>query len=185
MNAQPAPIVQPGSSPRVRGTAIGFPPSIAKNRFIPACAGNSAALPVKRCSRSVHPRVCGEQDAPGAGSGESTGSSPRVRGTGFVMCDCHPPRRFIPACAGNRILRYLIMTWKSVHPRVCGEQPATNGIKKRGTGSSPRVRGTDFLSLILSQPTRFIPACAGNSTKPGPARAGGAVHPRVCGEQRT
>ncbi len=49
-------------------------------------------------------------------------------------------------------------------------------------GSSPRVRGTQRRLVQIGQPHRFIPACAGNTTKPLFRRAGTAVHPRVCGE---
>ena len=70
-----------GSSPRVRGTRKDGKAAPRLHRFIPACAGNTASALVKPCSRTVHPRVCGEH-------------LPRGRGGGAE-------RRFIPACAGN------------------------------------------------------------------------------------
>ena len=70
-----------GSSPRVRGT----PPAGARRdlgrRLIPACAGNAPIFRAPTTGRPVHPRVCGERDAESRRNGESTGSSPRVRGT--------------------------------------------------------------------------------------------------------
>src|SRR3546814_7672756 len=53
----------------------------------------------------------------------------------------------------------------------------------RCTGSSPRVRGTDDLYLLDWMALRFIPACAGNSSRTPPRTPRRAVHPRVCGEQ--
>ena len=71
-------------------------------RFIPACAGNSAlesyalknkdgssprvrgtrhARGASRPASSVHPRVCGELDGKLTPETLATGSSPRVRGT--------------------------------------------------------------------------------------------------------
>ena len=57
------------------------------------------------------------------------------------------------------------------------------------TGLFPCVRGEPAASSRSRWPTRvyprcgrFIPACAGNSSRPPCAGRGGAVHPRVCGE---
>ena len=50
--------------------------------------------------------------------------------------------RFIPACAGNRLVRRRYRATSSVHPRECGEQ-LEQGFRSEGhAGSSPRVRGT-------------------------------------------
>ena len=49
-----------GSSPRVRGTRVGGGLLRRGQRFIPACAGNSALDLSHSTSLTVHPRVCGE-----------------------------------------------------------------------------------------------------------------------------
>ena len=193
-----------GSSPRVRGTRRGTAPDRASSRFIPACAGNSAAEPSSAPASPVHPRVCGELESERrglptlrrfipacAGNSPECGNKcrtttvhPRVCGE-LVRADAAAPRRgrFIPACAGNSARRSSGRGLCPVHPRVCGE-----------------------LALALTTrtlTTRFIPACAGNSqrrqgqvvmsTGSSPrvrgTRAHGAhsrgrrqVHPRVCGE---
>ena len=117
----------------------------------------------------------------------ASGSSPRVRGT--VLENGHGDRilRFIPACAGNRIVT-VFRCWRSpVHPRVCGEQRYLNDSfdPLDYAGSSPRVRGTvrDFCSCMVV--CRFIPACAGNSCVASVRIARLSVHPRVCGEQKS
>jgi len=117
---------------------------------------------------------------------DAIGSSPRVRGTrqGHDARVCLG--RFIPACAGNTHPTKTRQPSAPVHPRVCGEHdhpprpdgraarfiPACAGNTNASTrslaafnGSSPRVRGTR------------------SSTTPG--RAGGPVHPRVCGEHHS
>ena len=71
----------------------------------------------------------------------------------------------------------------SVHPRVCGEQKPVAITASAGSGSSPRVRGTENGHLIDQRGQRFIPACAGNSTLSDSQIGLKAVHPRVCGEQ--
>ena len=173
-----------GSSPRVRGTdRNGFGRNCWR-RFIPACAGNSARSKTRSVSLSVHPRVCGEQIWTLTFWQRFDGSSPRVRGTGDLQCSNPLPERFIPACAGNSGPRPLCHSPFSVHPRVCREQFLAGCCAIVFAGSSPRVRGTEFLRDNILAARRFIPACAGNRSRPNWSRPPGAVHPRVCGEQR-
>ena len=91
-----------GSSPRVRGTPAESRGVRPRQRFIPACAGNSrktllfqvenyGSSPRVRGTRRtarrargrppVHPRVCGELSPCGGRRCSIGGSSPRVRGT--------------------------------------------------------------------------------------------------------
>ena len=93
-----------GSSPRVRGTGDEGVRRYDSPRFIPACAGNRSPCPGSCGCTPVHPRVCGEQFPSRRALLNSGGSSPRVRGTD-LRCDLAARRtRFIPACAGNRIV---------------------------------------------------------------------------------
>ena len=172
-----------GSSPRVRATVSHILSGITTSRFIPACAGNSPAAHLAQAPTAVHPRVCGEQLDPGAMKMEMAGSSPRVRGTAESP-DVEPvPVRFIPACAGNRVGNCCYWCPWAVHPRVCGEQLIHGNLTQTRVGSSPRVRGTDPREYPSSPPSRFIPACAGNSPPHLLHTKQTAVHPRVCGEQ--
>ncbi len=171
-----------GSSPRVRGTLIRSCEARRRHRFIPACAGNSAAWAACGACCAVHPRVCGELTIRDPNVGSKDGSSPRVRGTQRRSAGTDRHDRFIPACAGNSSRTGRRRSRRSVHPRVCGELFASRP-RVRGTlGSSPRVRGTQ--RRCRGQPTvlRFIPACAGNSAKEERCCRILAVHPRVCGE---
>ena len=130
-------------------------------------------------------------------------SSPRVRGTVRVRFYSHFEVRFIPAGAGNRSLRpppedrppvhprgcgeQRVRTGRSahhpVHPRGCGEQSISDAQIKLASGSSPRVRGTDWDCPHPGQRLRFIPAGAGNSAGPTSLARTFPVHPRGCGEQ--
>ena len=107
---------------RVPPSAWPRPPAVH-----PACAGNSIADVSTSPYRSVHPRVCGEQSNGLHGSRNESGSSPRVRGTDTSISCCARARRFIPACAGNRRTTAACASCRTVHPRVCGEQPTTAG----------------------------------------------------------
>ena len=90
-----------GSSPRARGTARPGQSLHTAQRFIPACAGNSCTIFNAHLTNPVHPRVRGEQVCDLLRTGYVRGSSPRARGTGRDDRPVAPPRRFIPACAGN------------------------------------------------------------------------------------
>ena len=91
-----------GSSPRVRGTAQRMAEQAVGPRFIPACAGNRKRTDRPDASAAVHPRVCGEQGCRCSYWCNGSGSSPRVRGTGYSQRRLQDNHRFIPACAGNR-----------------------------------------------------------------------------------
>ena len=159
---RPASHINPGSSPRVRGTVCyrrfrGF-----RQRFIPACAGNSGECDGIVGIESVHPRVCGEQMVFVRTNPDVGGSSPRVRGTALLAGEIVRSYRFIPACAGNRSRIASMSGLSTVHPRVCGEQPSKCHAAPPLSGSSPRVRGTDLDQILFGLERRFIPACAGN-----------------------
>ena len=71
----------------------------------------------------------------------------------------------------------------SVHPRVCGERAPNAPSETYADGSSPRVRGTAGDHPRTPDPSRFIPACAGNGSTADKSSLASAVHPRVCGER--
>ena len=71
-----------GSSPRLRGTALGFNHQVLDPRFIPAPAGNSHRQFLEGEGIPVHPRACGEQTPLFFLDPTGLGSSPRLRGTG-------------------------------------------------------------------------------------------------------
>ncbi len=172
-----------GSSPRVRGTRS--PGSIcwANMRFIPACAGNAFSAAWKTVRAAVHPRVCGERFRLAKWQAQDIGSSPRVRGTRFLVHEFFLKPRFIPACAGNAWALAPRNRTMPVHPRVCGERFGDAEPVSGGSGSSPRVRGTPNRFAASPAPARFIPACAGNANSVMPRWNTLTVHPRVCGER--
>ena len=171
-----------GSSPRVRGTHSWHGLRGNQRRFIPACAGNTRELATWMWMSPVHPRVCGEHVAKSSGGVKSSGSSPRVRGTPTHSLFGIPQGRFIPACAGNTSGHWRTAAKPPVHPRVCGEHSGTRELTICSNGSSPRVRGTRLSRRSLRLPTRFIPACAGNTSNCSAKSTWTTVHPRVCGE---
>ena len=151
-----------GSSPRVRGTPCRPQSASAPRRFIPACAGNSAARIWIRSSTTVHPRVCGEL------------AGPRRRQ--------RPRLRFIPACAGNSPPAARPRPALSVHPRVCGELSSRSARAVPPTGSSPRVRGTRPAAALRAPPPPVHPRVCGElHSNSDPASHIAGSSPRVRG----
>ncbi len=132
-------------------------------RFIPACAGTSGRLVCPSRLKTVHPRVCGDQDAHQTKPSKSIGSSPRVRGPARLLWTLGLSSRFIPACAGTRKIAKM---WDFSN-----------------SGSSPRVRGPGIKAADREERRRFIPACAGTRPVARSPRESLPVHPRVCGDQ--
>ena len=152
-----------GSPPRVRGTENAAIEAATQHRITPACAGNRLNAGINQLKSKDHPRVCGEQNASLIVASWCRGSPPRVRGTaagGFLVAG-----RFgiTPACAGNRSGLYWIDAILEDHPRVCGEQSASQAIQVAAVGSPPRVRGTEHRRIQAGGIGRITPACAGNS----------------------
>ena len=70
-----------GSSPRTRGTDVPRYRRVGRGRFIPAHAGNSGCFLRRHRKPPVHPRARGEQRLFSSTASETSGSSPRTRGT--------------------------------------------------------------------------------------------------------
>ena len=131
---------------------------------------------------TVHPRVCGEHWCIKTHYAHRSGSSPRLRGTFFFSHSFLPLYRFIPASAGNILCFLHNGSKKAVHPRVCGEHTVFLPLARQFYGSSPRLRGTCLMYLLIVMIYRFIPASAGNISNLFSRSISHTVHPRVCGE---
>ncbi len=109
------------------------------------------------------------------------GLSPRVRGNPPL---CWPRTRregSIPACAGEPWALTKHPLAVAVYPRVCGGTPGTGGAGRQAVGLSPRVRGNPACIVQVKDPTRSIPACAGEPDAADSSNDMPKVYPRVCG----
>ncbi len=171
-----------GLSPQVRGTR--GQPAVAQIhvRFIPAGAGNTVMVCLFKLLPAVYPRRCGEHPIATGTTPATTGLSPQVRGTPAVKTSFQSSLRFIPAGAGNTLVRMAQAAASAVYPRRCGEHVSVSSLMGQTLGLSPQVRGTRAGLALVVLGVRFIPAGAGNTPAPVPRCAAGPVYPRRCGE---
>ena len=171
-----------GPSPRGRGTRGSPPAGSGPDRSIPARAGNTGAGRAPRTDSSVHPRAGGEHGGMTAAARVEHGPSPRGRGTRIMLPRARPPRRSIPARAGNTLPSPRYWTRDPVHPRAGGEHRRTTGTLLSRVGPSPRGRGTRRVHRHRTAVCRSIPARAGNTTPWLALSSRTPVHPRAGGE---
>ncbi len=174
-----------GSSPRLRGTQSSPRSNCARDRFIPAPAGDTIMFGPIISSSTVHPRACGGHIAAMKIDVSGCGSSPRLRGTRRRNGAAHRRRRFIPAPAGDTQHPPRHSRPCAVHPRACGGHAVRDDASDGDGGSSPRLRGTLAADEIRPVGVRFIPAPAGDTIGPIVRRRSSAVHPRACGGHRS
>ena len=117
--------------------------------LIPAYAGKTRPMGLRKLTRPAHPRVCGENDNSHHNAHVFAGSSPRMRGKpNFAIAESFS-HRLIPAYAGKTWPALESAGQVQAHPRVCGENfdLATYFIDE--TGSSPRMRGKPCKLFVI------------------------------------
>ena len=133
-------------------------------------------------SPPVHPRSRGEHAPIPEHTLPNLGSSPLARGTRRKVRRAGRRQRFIPARAGNTNSTAVHPSGNPVHPRSRGEHVSALAADPSSFGSSPLARGTREGWLPATDPSRFIPARAGNTDLRPRSRAPPPVHPRSRGE---
>ena len=82
--------------------------------------GGKGLSPRVRVLSGVYPRVCGGALQLRMSSCPPSGLSPRVRGSPATTAGFGPPKRSIPACAGEPLYGAGRAVDAQVYPRVCG-----------------------------------------------------------------
>ena len=85
--------------------------------------------------------------------------------------------------AGGQFTWPVTLVSYSVHSCGCGERGSSFSSTSNRPGSSPRVRGTHGLGILVLRIFRFIPAGAGNAQRRSKSPSPRPVHPRGCGER--
>ena len=154
----------------------------ARDRFIPAGAGNTWIARADLFWTMVHPRRRGEHRKIQWANPTADGSSPQARGTLTSIHDRITPGRFIPAGAGNTPPAQRFGRTLPVHPRRRGEHTRSWAGGGKNAGSSPQARGTRPRRAQWCIRSRFIPAGAGNTLCLSASKKRRTVHPRRRGE---
>ncbi len=171
-----------GSSPRMRGTPKSFGKAVSAKGIIPAHAGNTYPHCCRPSLHRDHPRACGEHPRSTCLERARSGSSPRMRGTLWLMSSGLVLPGIIPAHAGNTNSAAPKDSSDRDHPRACGEHRLHGIAKDYCRGSSPRMRGTRRASRIPHMQDGIIPAHAGNTEFRHTTWLKSRDHPRACGE---
>ncbi len=176
-------VLDPGSSPRVRGAVRPRTAGRRRDGLIPAGAGSGTGACAQTPPVRAHPRGCGERVSGASGVRRSMGSSPRVRGAGDDHRRDLGERGLIPAGAGSGGPARRSAPWCRAHPRGCGERTVTHAERGPVVGSSPRVRGAVLGHSLRPVQHGLIPAGAGSGVGHVFLLEGAWAHPRGCGER--
>ncbi|BAV87890.1 N-Acetyl-D-glucosamine ABC transport system [Rothia aeria] len=150
--------------------------------LIPTYAGNTSVRSEWSVGIIPHPHVCGEHLIATFAVFACQGSSPRMRGTLSPPRCRFPTKGFIPTYAGNTPTGPCGLRCSGAHPHVCGEHMVNNIVGSKGSGSSPRMRGTHGKPVPLSGRVGLIPTYAGNTIRRLRFSPSRRAHPHVCGE---
>ena len=174
-----------GSSPLVRGQHQHDLLPTPFLRIIPARAGPTWRRTQGPRAAADHPRSCGANHLNITPRVEQFGSSPLVRGQQFIDVSDSFECRIIPARAGPTMFVSSRAFSNADHPRSCGANTTRRPYGQYAGGSSPLVRGQQFIDVSDSFECRIIPARAGPTMFVSSRAFSNADHPRSCGANTT
>ena len=171
-----------GSSPLTRGKQPSLTNPVARSGLIPAHAGKTCGDKSSRWGDTAHPRSRGENVLAIRRAAFHRGSSPLTRGKLQAARHVAAAIRLIPAHAGKTQPCSTPSTTEAAHPRSRGENAPAAPSRLSVGGSSPLTRGKQDEKGVHTMDTRLIPAHAGKTSSPTPARPQPQAHPRSRGE---
>ena len=152
--------------------------------IIPAGAGLTSWPAARTCRKRDHPRGCGAHNLRAHNRYRQLGSSPRVRGSHYCFRNSKQAHGIIPAGAGLTHPDVQGGHCRRDHPRGCGAHMIFRMHSSTRSGSSPRVRGSQFLGKVLCVRIGIIPAGAGLTCAGKWSDVFERDHPRGCGAHR-
>ena len=171
-----------GSSPHTRGAHFLELHPVERIRIIPAYAGSTPPSVTPGTCSADHPRIRGEHVVALAGLLRGGGSSPHTRGAPRLGKPHDNHSRIIPAYAGSTDSKECPSIPIRDHPRIRGEHASDAQMEAFSAGSSPHTRGAPAQRQQAPNPRRIIPAYAGSTSSPTPAKRTAGDHPRIRGE---
>ena len=154
------PILNPGSSPRVRSRLGDAENSMKTVRIISACAEQTTRRSAPGRSSRDHLRVCGADWTVGHRVQRCRGSSPRVRSRRNASDSKGSLTGIISACAEQTIRVAEMRVIQRDHLRVCGADSIAYLASSGSGGSSPRVRSRHVERRRIKSRFGIISACA-------------------------
>ena len=151
--------------PRVRGC---LPPAMhpfVTGPSVLACAGMPTGPDSTSFSGHKPPRVCGDAMCQVFVVNRCRQASSRVRGNPISFPTWKAYRPSLLACAGKSKARPVVSFSQVKPPRVCGEIPKQNAIRRRVLQASSRVRGNLMPSVEPVVELPSLLACAGKSLR--------------------
>ena len=130
-----------------------------------------------------HPHACGDKSFGFCGFQPGIGSSPRVWGQVSFGVRKNRFMRIIPTRVGTSRCKQRQGLKQGDHPHACGDKNATNPVRNRKVGSSPRVWGQVLQSFRKAEFPGIIPTRVG--TRPVSLLIVGFIkdHPHACGDK--
>ena len=170
-----------GLSPPTRGNPGSDAGIAISTRSIPAHAGEPICHIGAGEIWRVYPRPRGGTLSAGLGVEVARGLSPPTRGNLRIVREIRPPRRSIPAHAGEPRRNILWNTIARVYPRPRGGTAGASRIRRNSKGLSPPTRGNHVVRPRHLLYPGSIPAHAGEPRRlrARPSRRG--VYPRPRG----
>ena len=170
-----------GLSPPTRGIRIFTDSFPAKERSIPAYAGDPPPHLRALQGGGVYPRLRGGSRAKSSAEGRVIGLSPPTRGIPNVPARCPNCAGSIPAYAGDPDMGRTSVCPVSVYPRLRGGSRPAHAVVRQIVGLSPPTRGIRKPSSAASLVAGSIPAYAGDPIRLGAGVRRAAVYPRLRG----
>ena len=157
-----------GLSPHVRGNLWGYLDWIARQRSIPARAGEPQETSTTPTATRVYPRTCGGTILVAVCAVALKGLSPHVRGNRPARgCPFHLVGS-IPARAGEPFSNRAPSCTTRVYPRTCGGTRGEAGRGRRSLGSIPARAGEPFVAHGSSSMRWVYPrTCGGTKSASG------------------
>ena len=170
-----------GSSPLARGLPSQELTVAPKSGIIPARAGFTSRIFVRRRRMKDHPRSRGVYSREGRRRMVCGGSSPLARGLPRVMWSRKGAARIIPARAGFTVTVNEDILRRADHPRSRGVYICASKKGPSPIGSSPLARGLHGVEVRTGNALRIIPARAGFTPTSTSSRRPRKDHPRSRG----
>ena len=173
-----------GSSPLTRGKPMFAGWAKDGDGLIPAHAGKTSRVPIRRPGSWAHPRSRGENAKPDPHRLVEPGSSPLTRGKPGNAAFGPFFRGLIPAHAGKTRRRASRPRSGRAHPRSRGENLCPRAGRQDVRGSSPLTRGKPARGSPREVGAGLIPAHAGKTFQAELEMIQERAHPRSRGENK-